>query len=205
MLSCIVILPGNRRDDTATVDPTDIRGLVTACPGYVAERPRSSGEGQPEGCLIVYSRVLLTGPSRPGRYRVTVVPFRSFDRSSSCCRSGDHAAGMPMFPCDGPHEAQELPGYGRTNLAFGHAAGRKASVASALPSLRFPSDILHRGFRSFGSALQVPGLARREAIAPGRFHQDPSHVGVARLRNRARCRRCPLECSLGTSRTNAMS
>ena len=68
MLSLHGTLSGDRRDDMATVDPTDIRGLATACPGFVAERPRSSGEGQPEGCLIVYSRVLLTGPSRPGVY-----------------------------------------------------------------------------------------------------------------------------------------
>lgn len=41
MLSLPGSLPGNRRDDTATVDPTDIRGLATACPGYVTERSRS--------------------------------------------------------------------------------------------------------------------------------------------------------------------
>lgn len=56
---------GNRRDDTVTVDPTDIRELATACLGYVAERSRSNGEGQPERHLIVGSRVLLTGPFSP--------------------------------------------------------------------------------------------------------------------------------------------
>ena len=90
-----------------------------------------------------------------------------------------------MFPCDGPYEAQEFPGYGRTDLALGHAARRKAPVASAEPSLRFPGDILHGGRGAFRAALQVPGLARREAVAPGRFHQDPPHVGVARFGDRA--------------------
>lgn len=41
MLSLSGLLPGIRRYDTATIDPTDIRGLATACPGYVAELPRS--------------------------------------------------------------------------------------------------------------------------------------------------------------------
>ena len=41
--------------------------LVTACPGFVAELPQSSVEGQPTGGrLIVSSRVLLTGPFCPG-------------------------------------------------------------------------------------------------------------------------------------------
>ena len=62
-----IMLFRDRRDAVATVDPPDIRGLVTACPWFVAERPRSRVEGQPTGgCLIVSSRVLLTVPFCPG-------------------------------------------------------------------------------------------------------------------------------------------
>lgn len=82
MSSLPSLLSGYRRDDTASVDSTDIRGLATACLGYVVERPQSKRYGQLEGCLLVDARVLPTGPSRPGCYRFTVVSFRLFSKSS---------------------------------------------------------------------------------------------------------------------------
>ena len=64
----MVSLPGFfgiRNDAIATGDPTDMRGLATACNGCFAQRPRSNVEGQPERCRIVSPRILLTGSFCP--------------------------------------------------------------------------------------------------------------------------------------------
>ena len=53
IFSSLFFLAGTDGTDMGTVDPTHLRGLVTACPEFVAELPRSRFEGQPKGRLIV--------------------------------------------------------------------------------------------------------------------------------------------------------
>ena len=178
----------DRRDAVATVDPTDIRGLATACPGCVAERPQSRVEGQPERRLIVLSRILLTGPFCPVSIYMSKGPMPASEAMSGSGGDprppGHETAGAFLLPGDGPDETQKLPRDRGADFVLRHPSPTQPSIASAQAFLCLPGDGLYGGCGLFGASLQGDRLAGGKSIAPGRFHQHAPHVGVARLGNR---------------------
>src|SRR5881628_3441926 len=154
----------------ATVDPADIRGLVTTLLTFVGRLPRSRHEGRPkpphnaaEGCAKPRPR-LLPDPAE----------------LSVCSSDSDRHLSR-----DRPEEREDLARDGRDNDIRVLPACDHAAVPLAQPHLRLPRDFLNRLRALFDPLLQVSRHLRRIAIGPGRFHQRPTRVTVAGLGDRA--------------------
>ena len=106
---------------------------------------------------------------------------------------------------DGPQEACELTGNGRAHLDLDLAGADQGLIAAAEPLLGLPGDGLHRVAALSGPPLQMRGLARREAVAPGGLGEHPPDVPIAGLRCPPRRVVAPLEDSEGTSPRVLMS
>ena len=105
----------------------------------------------------------------------------------------------------GPQEACELTGNGRAHLHLDLAGADQVLVTAAEPLLGLPGDGLHGIAGVLGPPLQMRGLARREAVAPGGLGEHPPDVPIAGLRCPPRRVVAPLEDSEGTSPRVLMS
>ena len=135
----------------ATVDPADIRGLVTTLLTFVGRLPRSRHEGRPkpphnaaEGCAKPRPR-LLPDPAE----------------LSVCSSDSDR-----HLPRDRPEEREDLARDGRDNDIRVLPACDHAAVPLAQPHLRLPRDFLNRLRALFDPLLQgkrpaFPGGALR--------------------------------------------
>ena len=117
-----------------TVDRSDIRGLVTARLGFVAELlSLQFGSSTLGSYPIGLPRILLTGVALPETvldkgscsYRLSPTGFMGCGRVSA---DSLHFNGALNFVGDRPHKRTKLSGHGRYNQLVGFAFGDKAFV-----------------------------------------------------------------------------
>src|SRR5712692_4434896 len=122
---------------SATVDPSDMRGLATARPGNVGEPPRSRIGSWAEA---VSRSVVEDSPSR-GRGD----PLQSIVEPPSSCHmsQGDELRGWRDRAIDLPHKRHQFPGDRRHDLLFHLAASDQALKPTAETELRPPRDRFH--------------------------------------------------------------
>ena len=82
---------------------------------------------------------------------------------------------------DGPDEAAQLTRYGGGHLLLGLARLDQMLVAPAQPFLSLPGHRLDFWACELGALFYHPGLSGWKAVVPGRLHQSPPEVPVARL------------------------
>ena len=84
-----------------------------------------------------------------------------------------------------PNEARKFAGYGGTDLVVMETAGPQTPKPMTKPHLGLPGGFNARAGLTFEAGLQRFPDAWGEAIVPGRFDQDASHVSIASFRERA--------------------
>ena len=155
----------------STVDPADIRGLVTTVLVSVGRLPHSRHEGRCEPPLNV-----LEGCANPGPRLLPEVEVSSLSSDSFRSLSGDG-----HLLSDRPHEREDLPGDGRHDDVWVLAAGGEAPEPFAEPDLRFPGDFLD-GLRLMVESLSDDlGDLRRVAVGPGALDKNMPDMGIAAL------------------------
>lgn len=150
------IAPDGQRDARqlqATMDHTDIRGLVTALHRFVAGLPRPRvGDHPVRDAHIVISRIPLT-VCRASRCRSGV--RRLLHGSVLRLRlSGDRSGDCAYLLANAPDKARQLPCDRDANLVVLPPPGRELPVAVIETQLRTPSDGAHGGGLLFLALLQ---------------------------------------------------
>src|SRR6202521_2591863 len=173
---------GTRRAELiATMDHTDIRGLVTALHRSVAGLPRSSIGDHRGGCP---HRPFEGSPHRVRASRrrsgvSTVMSWRG-PPASRVSRSGARSD----VPADIPDESGEFAGERDADLVVLQPAGPEPAVAVVQAQLRAPGDRADLGRLSFLTHLQGGADAGWVAVVPGRLDEDAANVTVACLGDR---------------------
>lgn len=151
-----------------TVDPADIRGLVTTLLVSVERLPHSRLEGRPEPPLNV-----IEGYAKPGP-RLCSESGGSFRR---LCFDG-------YLPGNGPHEGDQFPGYRRDGDVGVFAAADESAEALTEPDLGFPSNVLNDLGEPFIAFLDMRRDLGRVSIGPGSLDECAPSPGVSSLCNR---------------------
>ena len=103
-----------------------------------------------------------------------------------CCGMGHTACGLRLNRAgDGPNETHHLAGYGDIDDIGCLAASPQASIASAQPNLRFPSDVADDLWQRLGAVDLMTADARPHSVGPCAFNQRAADVTVRGLRDTA--------------------
>jgi len=172
-----------RREAMATMDHSDIRGLVTALHRYVAGLPlskeRRSSQGCPRRTFEDSPHRIRASRSRSGAF-VMVRRVPPFVWTLESIESGPHGD----VSCQIPDEAGKFSSDGGANLVFRQTACVQAPVALAQAQLCPPSDLALVSRLSFVADLQIAGDPCAEAVRPSRLDQHATGVRVAGLGDR---------------------
>ena len=155
-----------------TVDPADIRGLVTTLLESVGRLPRSRHEGRlkqpplnaPEGC------------AKPGP-RLLPDVMNGFLFSEGFDVSGDDGDLLG----DGPHEGDQLAGHRGDGDVGMFAAADESAEPLAEPDLSLPGDVADGLGESLEALADVKRDLGGESMGPRALHQGAAGVGVAGL------------------------
>lgn len=167
----------------ATVDQSDIRGLVTACQRFVAGLPQSDSRRPSQG------RSRSRDEVSPSRARVSRCPSRAMQAE----RRGK--PGVRRFACSSsvalhlstglPQESGQFPGHGHADLVGVHATRVQPAVSGAQSQLGTPgdfADVARLALLSLGDwAADWAAHARRVTVTPCGLDQRAAHVCIAGL------------------------
>jgi len=151
-----------------TVDPADIRGLVTTLLVSVGCLPHSRGEGRPGP-----PRNAFEGCTKPG--------------PRLCSESGvlDRRLRFDGYlPGDGPHEGDQFPGDRRDGDIGVFTATDEPAVPLAEPKLGFPADLLDVLGQPLIPFLDVRRDLGRVAVGPGTLDERAPCTAVSGLGDR---------------------
>ena len=167
-----------RGDLPSTVDPSDIRGLVTTGHRSVREQPRSSVVRP-----VHESRALSTVEDSPR----TVAGADPSSPVASRRRSG-HRYGLRSFDeaRRRPQERDQLTCDRGNDFVVLLAAGPQSAKAAAESDLGLPREVLDGRRLSVEPTSQVGRAARRMSKGPGCFDETPPDMSVAGLGDRSR-------------------
>jgi hypothetical protein len=167
------VLPETRRlreeaePAVTTVDPADIRGLVTTLLDSVRRLPLSRHEGRPKPPLNA-----VEGCAKPGP--------RLFPEDRFIPGSLNLVSCLPVYlSSDRPHEGGEFAGDSGDDDVGLLASSGQAAESLAEPDLRFPSDVVNGLGEFLEPFLDVFGDLGRVTVGPGAFHEGAAGMGIA--------------------------